>query len=105
MIRSLFTLAFIVSGLAFCSETFAFEPTTLLAQAEGAAVEWKFKAIGAGLAALAAGIGISRIGVAACEGIARQPEAGGQVQGAGILFAALIEGAALAAIVLCIFAG
>ncbi len=56
-------------------------------------------AIGAGLAVLGAGIGIGQIGSKAVEGMARQPEASGQIQTAMIIAAALIEGAALFAIV------
>ncbi len=56
-------------------------------------------AIGAGLAVIGAGIGIGRIGGSAMDAIARQPEAGGKIQTAMIISAALIEGAALFAIV------
>ncbi|NJL74640.1 MAG: ATP synthase F0 subunit C [Saprospiraceae bacterium] len=56
-------------------------------------------AIGAGLAVLGAGIGIGQIGSKAVEGMARQPEASSQIQTAMIIAAALIEGAALFAIV------
>lgn len=56
-------------------------------------------AIGAGLAVLGAGIGIGLIGKGATESIARQPEAAGKVQTAMIIAAALIEGAALFAVV------
>ncbi len=100
MYRFLFGLAFVVAGLAFCSPTFAQE--TGVSGVLGQAVEWKLKAIGAGIAVLGAGFGIGRIGGAACESIARQPEVAAQVQGAGIIFAALIEGAAFAAILLCL---
>ena len=55
--------------------------------------------IGAGIVALGAGLGIGKIGGSAMESIARQPEAGGKVQTAMIISAALIEGAALFAIV------
>ena len=58
-----------------------------------------FAAIGAGLAAIGAGIGIGRIGGSAMDAIARQPEAAGKIQTAMIIAAALIEGAALFAIV------
>ena len=50
-------------------------------------------------ALLGAGIGIGRIGGQAVEAIARQPEASGDIRGAMILTAALIEGATLAALV------
>ena len=56
-------------------------------------------AIGAGLAVIGAGLGIGRIGGSAMASIARQPEAGGKIQTAMIIAAALIEGAALFAIV------
>jgi len=56
-------------------------------------------AIGAGLAVIGAAWGIGRIGEAAMNGIARQPEAAGKIQTAMIIAAALIEGAALFAIV------
>ncbi len=55
--------------------------------------------IGAGVAAIGAGIGIGKIGAAANEGIARQPEAAGEIRGSSILFAALVEGVALFAVV------
>ncbi|KGE88841.1 MAG: ATP synthase F0 subunit C [Phaeodactylibacter sp.] len=55
--------------------------------------------IGAGLAALGAGIGIGLIGSKAMEAIARQPEAAGDIRSNMILVAALVEGAALFAIV------
>ncbi len=57
-------------------------------------------AIGAGLAVLGAGIGIGQVGGKAVEGIARQPEAVGDIRTTMIIAAALIEGAAFAAIIL-----
>lgn len=62
-------------------------------------------ALGAGLAAIGAGIGIGSIGGKAMEGISRQPEAGGDIRGAMIIAAALVEGAALAAIVISFLIG
>lgn len=56
-------------------------------------------AIGAGLAAIGAGIGIGLVGKGAVEAIARQPEAAGTIQINMILAAALVEGAALFAII------
>ena len=56
--------------------------------------------LGAGLATIGAGMGIGRIGGSSAEGIARQPEAAGEIRGASIIFAALIEGVALFAIVI-----
>jgi F-type H+-transporting ATPase subunit c len=59
-------------------------------------------AIGAGLSAIGAGIGIGRIGGQASEAIARQPEAGAQIRGQAIVLAALIEGVALFGVVVAI---
>lgn len=56
-------------------------------------------AIGAGLAAMGAGIGIGQIGKGAVESIARQPEAMNDIRANMILSAALVEGAALFAII------
>jgi len=58
-------------------------------------------ALGAGIAAIAAAIGIGRIGSAAMESIARQPEAAGDIRSNMIVSAALIEGVAFFAIVVC----
>ncbi|KAA6340226.1 ATP synthase subunit c [termite gut metagenome] len=59
-------------------------------------------AIGAGLAVIGAGIGIGKIGGSAMEGIARQPEASGDIRANMIIAAALIEGVALLALVVCL---
>lgn len=55
--------------------------------------------IGAGIAVLGAGVGIGRLAGQAMDGMARQPEMAGRIQTGAIIFAALIEGAALFAIV------
>jgi F-type H+-transporting ATPase subunit c len=62
-------------------------------------------AIGAGLAILGAGYGIGRIGSAAVESIARQPEVAANIQTAMIIAAALIEGATFFALIVCIIHG
>lgn len=59
-------------------------------------------ALGAGLATIGAGIGIGFIGRGATEGMARQPEAAGTIQGAAIILAALVEGVALFAVVVAL---
>ena len=61
-------------------------------------------AIGAGVAAIGAGIGIGRIGGSAMEAIGRQPEAAGDIRTNMIIAAALVEGAALLAIIVAILA-
>ncbi len=61
--------------------------------------------IGAGLAVIGAGIGIGQIGGKAMEGIARQPNAAGDIRANMIVAAALVEGAALFAIVVALLQG
>lgn len=58
-------------------------------------------ALGAGLAAIGAGIGIGRIGASAMEAIARQPESVGDIRSNMIVSAALIEGVAFFAVIIC----
>ena len=59
-------------------------------------------AIGAAIVVIGAALGIGKIGTAAMEAIARQPEAASQIQTAMIIACALIEGAALFAIVVAL---
>jgi len=59
-------------------------------------------AIGAGIAVLGAGLGIGRIGGTAMEAIARQPEAAGDIRTNMLVSAALIEGVAFFAVVVCL---
>ena len=61
-------------------------------------------AIGAGIAALGAGVGIGQIGRGAVESIARQPEAAGDIRANMILTAAFVEGVALFAVIAGILA-
>lgn len=59
--------------------------------------------IGAGLSVIGAAIGVGYIGGKAMEGIARQPEAMGDIRANMLIMAALVEGVALIAIVLSFF--
>lgn len=56
-------------------------------------------ALGAGIAAIAAGFGIGKIGSSAMEAIARQPEAANDIRSSMIVIAALVEGVALFAVI------
>lgn len=60
--------------------------------------------IGAGITAVGAGLGIGKIGSSAMEAIARQPEAAGDIRMNMIIIAALVEGVALFAVVVCFLA-
>ena len=63
-----------------------------------------FAALGAGLVVIGAGIGIGRLAGSALEVIARQPEAAAKIQTVMLIAAALIEGVALFAAVICFLA-
>jgi F-type H+-transporting ATPase subunit c len=70
--------------------------------ASGGGLDLLGAGIGIGLAVMGAGIGIGQIGNGVAQGIARQPEAAATIQTAGIILAALIEGAALFGLVITI---
>ena len=77
----------------------------ILAQAAAGAALAKIGAcIGASIAVIGAGIGIGKIGSSAMEAIARQPESAGDIRSNMIVIAALVEGVALCAVIVCILA-
>ena len=78
--------------------------TILLQAAAGLSLGKVGAALGAALAALAAAFGISKIGQAALEAGARQPEKANDYRMTAIIVSALIEGACLFAIVGCLIA-
>lgn len=82
--------------------------TIMLQAANDAATNFSMShlggAIGAGLAAIGAGIGIGQIGRGAVESIARQPEASNDIRANMILTAAFVEGVALFAVIAGILA-
>ncbi len=109
MIRivSLTLLAMLVlPAAAALADTSTLAPGALLAQADNVLGNkgWAIFGgmIGVGLVLVGTGLGIGRIGGSAVEAIARQPEAGGKIQGAMIVAAALIEGVALFGVVVCL---
>ena len=78
--------------------------TIILQAVAGAALAKLGATIGAGIAVIGAGIGIGKIGGSAIEAMGRQPEAAGDLRNNMIVAAALVEGVALLAIVVCILA-
>ena len=77
----------------------------ILAQAAAGAALAKIGAcIGASIAVIGAGIGIGKIGSSTMEAIARQPESAGDIRSNMIVIAALVEGVALFAVIVCILA-
>ena len=80
--------------------------TILVATPAFAADGVEFSAsFGAGLTIVGAGLGFAKIGGSALESIARQPEASGDIRGAMIIIAALLEGATFFALIVCIVMG
>ena len=61
--------------------------------------------LGMGLTIIGAGLGLGKIGSAALESMARQPEVAGRAQTAMIIVAAMLEGATLASVILCFVVG
>lgn len=76
----------------------------LLQAAAGLSIGKLGAALGAGLAAIGAGIGIGKIGDSAMQAIARQPESVNDIRTNMIIIAALVEGVALFAVVVCFLA-
>lgn len=79
------------------------DPVIAQAAVEVAAksTSFAFSAIGAGIVTIGAGLGIGKLAASAMEGMARQPEVAGKIQGAMLIAAALIEGVALFGAVVC----
>ena len=65
------------------------------------AIQYLGAGFGAAIAAIGAGLGIGKIGSSAMEAIARQPEAAGDIRSNMIVIAALVEGVALFAVIVC----
>ena len=78
-----------------------FSLSILLQAVAGVGIAKLGAALGAGIAAIGTGLGIGKIGASAVEAIARQPEASGDIRSNMIVSAALIEGVAFFAIIIC----
>jgi F-type H+-transporting ATPase subunit c len=60
--------------------------------------------LGAGITLVGAGLGIGKMAASALEGTARQPEAAAAIRTTMIIAAALVEGLAFFALVICLLA-
>jgi F-type H+-transporting ATPase subunit c len=92
-------LAFGAVGLLLVSSS------PLFAQATGAAPFFGphiAAGLGAGITLIGAGIGFGKIGAAALESMARQPEVAGAVGTNMLTIAALLEGATFFSLIVCI---
>ena len=76
--------------------------TILLQAAAGAGLGKLGIALGAAIAVFGAAFGIGKIGASAMEAVARQPEASKDIRTNMIIVAALIEGVALFALIVCL---
>ena len=76
----------------------------LLQAAAGAGLSKLGACIGAGIIVIGAALGIGKIGGQAMDAIARQPESAGDIRSNMIVIAALIEGVALFAVIICFLA-
>ena len=71
---------------------------------EAAALAKVGGAVGAGIVALGAGLGIGKIGQALMEASARQPEIEGKLRTTAIIISALVEGVCLFGVIVCLLA-
>jgi F-type H+-transporting ATPase subunit c len=88
-------LAVVLGTIVFATPAFA---------ADGGGIVFS-ASFGAGLTIVGAGLGFAKIGGSALESIARQPEAAGDIRGAMIVIAALLEGATFFALIVCVAKG
>src|SRR5262245_14476156 len=97
--KTLKLLAFVLAFLFLAA-------SPLFAQTPGQSFSFAGAGVGAGLGAalciIGAGYGFGKIGAAALESMARQPEVAGRVQTAMIIIAALLEGATFFSLIVCI---
>lgn len=113
--RAIVALALITLGFGFMgAETLLAQPAEHGDAAGETAHEWSLlgdkglkgigAGIGAGLVLMGGAAGIGRIGGSAVESMARQPEAAGTINTAMLITAAMIEGATLFGVVVCMLA-
>lgn len=98
-------LALVVMAVLFVCVAPAMAQDAASAAATARASNWAIgfgAGIGVGITILGAGYGISAIAGRAVESMARQPEVAGNIQGAMIVSAALIEGVSFFALIVCI---
>lgn len=95
-------LATTLSSLVLAAAEPAAAETATKVVTSGAGLAVLGAAIGCGLAILGAGLGIGLIGGKALESTARQPEVGGKLFTTMIIAAALVEGATLFSLVICL---
>ncbi|HIE98295.1 MAG TPA: ATP synthase F0 subunit C [Fuerstia sp.] len=68
---------------------------------DGDATAASLSGVGAGIVVIGAGLGIGKLASAAFESMARQPEVANDIKGAMIIVAAMVEGAAVIGLIVC----
>jgi len=102
MIRSLFSVRTLSVAAAFALTVLCADVASAQEAAScGRSLIDLTSSFGVGLTVIGAAFGISRLAVAAYEGMARQPEVAGSIQTAMIIAAALIEGFTFYALFIC----
>lgn len=96
-VTAVFVFALVLAPMAAFAQEAA--PETAAAAANGV---FSLSTIAAALAIIGAAYGIGRIGSSAVESMSRQPETAGAIQTAMIISAALIEGIAFFALIICL---
>ncbi|MDO4558850.1 MAG: ATP synthase F0 subunit C [Planctomycetia bacterium] len=94
-------ICFVVAMLLAPTMVFAQDGAPVDGQEIVAAKPINLATIGAGIVIIGGAYGIGRIGSAALESMARQPEVASQISSSMIVAAALVEGATLFAVVVC----
>jgi len=79
-------------------------PSIIILQAAAGAIGKVGGVIGAAVVALAAALGIGKLGTSTQEATARQPEAAGKLRTTAIIVGALIEGVCLFGVLVCLLA-
>jgi F-type H+-transporting ATPase subunit c len=92
-------LAFVSVGLLLLCSSPLFAQEHTSAPFSGSAIA---AGLGAGITLIGAGIGFGKIGAAALESMARQPEVAGPIGTNMLTIAALLEGATFFSLIVCI---
>jgi len=93
---------FIQKAILVCAAFLAMVVPAMAQDDTAAGAPMVLTTIGAGIVVLGAGLGISKLAAAAFENMARQPEVAGDIRGAMIIVAAMVEGAAVIGLVVCL---
>ncbi|MDG2128347.1 MAG: ATP synthase F0 subunit C [Fuerstiella sp.] len=89
---------FLKTAINACAAFLAMSVSAMAQDGSGAA---SLSGVGAGIVVIGAGLGIGKLASAAFESMARQPEVANDIKGAMIIVAAMVEGAAVIGLIVC----